>query len=71
MLRPLSTIRRRVDRLATQAASARCAGNHQRTRIVTVYNDDPTPPWPEADAGGLCARGTPLEFTLIVNKLRV
>ena len=71
MLRQLSSVRRRVERMAKTAQSESCAGNHHRTRIVTVYNDDPTPPWPEADAGGLCARGTPLEFTLIVNKLRV
>ena len=60
MLRPLSVIRRRVDRLATQAASAGCLGDHQRYR---------TPPWPEADAGGRCVCGTALEYVQIVNEL--
>ena len=36
MRRPLSGIKRRVERLATQATSVGCGGDHQRVRIVDV-----------------------------------
>ena len=65
MLRGLSNVRRRVEQLA---GSGRCGGNHQIHRIVHVFNDDPTPPWPERDEGGRCACGTELEYHSIVHQ---
>ena len=71
MLRRLATIRRRVDRLATQAASAACAGCHQRIQIVFLDGDDPVPAWPEADADRQCGVcGKALQFVLFVNTVR-
>ena len=60
MLRRLASVRRRVDRLATEARVAGCAGHHRRVRVVDVFGDDPTPPWPEAERGGRCACGAKL-----------
>ena len=59
-MRPLSVIRRRVDRLATQARSGRCKGDHRRHRVVDVFGDDPTPPWPEQEQGERCATSATL-----------
>ena len=70
MLRGLSHVRRRVEQLATQAGAGRCNGDHQRgPRIVHVYGDDPTPPWPEEDNRcERCACGAELEFLTIVHQ---
>ncbi len=56
--------------MATQAGSGRCNGDHQRgPRIVHVYGDDPTPPWPEEDTRcERCACGAELEFFTIVHR---
>ena len=40
MLRPLSSVRRRVEQLAHHAASAACSGEHQHIRWVDVYGDE-------------------------------
>ena len=53
----LKGVRSRVERLATLTASAACAGNHQRIRIIWLEGHEPAPPWPEAEAGGQCACG--------------
>ena len=71
MLRRLSTVRRRVERLAKEAATAGCTGHHQRGRVVTVYGDDPMPPWPEAAAGARCVCGVPLTYRSVVNRLHL
>ena len=68
MLRRQSNVRRRVVQLATQAGSGRCDGNHRRHRVVTVFGDDPTPPWPEREQGELCACGAELECFTIVHQ---
>ncbi len=71
MRSPLSAIKRRVDRLAAQAATAECGGNHRRTRFVTVYGDDPVPPWPEREQGGRCACGAELEYFTAVDEIHM
>ena len=62
MLRPLSVIRRRVDRLATQARTGSCDGHHRRHRWVTVSGSEPVPAWPEQEQGERCACGAELEY---------
>ncbi len=68
MLRGLSHVRRRVEQLATQAGSGRCNGYHRLHRVVHVFNDDPTPPWPEEEKGERCACGAELEYFTIVHQ---
>ncbi len=68
MLGKLSNVRRRVEQLATQAGLGRCDGRHQRGRVVHVYHDDPTPPWPEDVVEKRCACGAELEFLTIVHQ---
>ena len=70
MLRGLSSVRRRVEQMATETASAACSGDHQRVRIIWLEGDDPPPPWPEAEAGGTCACGEPLEYLSLENSIR-
>ena len=67
MLSRLSNVRRRVVQLAKKAATAGCTGNHQRSRMVDVYDDDPVPPWPEAEAGERCVCGAPLTYFTVVD----
>ena len=67
MLRRLSNVRRRVEQLATQAGSGRCDGNHRRHRVVTVFGNDPTPPWPE-EKGERCVCGAELEYFQVVHQ---
>ena len=69
MLRPLSVVRRRVERLATQARTEGCSGHHRRHRWVTVYGSEPIPPWPEREQGERCACGAELEYFTIVDVL--
>ncbi len=71
MLRRLSNVRRRVEQLATQARSGRCEGHHRRHRVVTVFDDDPTPPWPEREQGERCACGAELEYVSIVDEIHL
>ena len=71
MLRRLSNVRRRVEQLATQATTAECGGNHRWHRWVTVYGDDPVPPWPERDQGERCACGAELEYFTVVHELHM
>ena len=68
MLRPLSSIRRRVEQLATQGGSGRCDGNHRRHRVVHVQGVEATPVWPEAEDGGRCACGAALEYAQVVHQ---
>ena len=68
MLRGLSNVRRRVEQLATQAGAGRCDGYHRKHRVVHVYNDDPTPPWPEEDIGKRCACGAEMEYLTVVHQ---
>ena len=35
-------------------------------RVVHVYGNDPTPPWPEEDIGKRCACGAELEYLTVV-----
>ena len=67
MLGKLSNVRRRVEQLATQAGLGRCDGRHKRGRVVHVYNDEPTPPWPE-EIGKRCACGAEIELLTIVHQ---
>jgi len=67
MLRRLSVIRRRVEQLATQSGSGRCDAYHRRHRVVNVFGDDPTTPWPERDQGERCACGAALEYFTVVH----
>ncbi len=69
MLSRLPAIRRRVDHLAREARMARCSGDHVQCRVVSVWGDEPTPAWPEADAGGKCICGADLEYVTIVDQL--
>ena len=71
MLRPLSVIRRRVDRLATQARTGSCDGHHRRHRWVTVSGSEPVPAWPEQEQGERCACGAELEYFTIVDILHM
>ncbi len=71
MLKRLSNVRRRVEQLATHAASERCDGHHRRHRVVEVYGDDPLPPWPELEHGGRCACGAELEYVSIVDEIHL
>ncbi len=68
MLRPLSVIRRRVERLATQARTGGCDGHHRRHRWVTVSGSEPVPAWPEREQGERCACGAELEYVTIVHQ---
>ena len=68
MLRGLSNVRRRVEQLAEQAGSGRCNGYHRIHRVVYVFNDDPTPPWPDEDTGGRCVCGVEFEHFTIVHR---
>ena len=67
VLRKLSSVRRRVEQLATQAGAGRCNGYHRILRVVHVVNDAPTPPWPE-EIGKLCACGAEIELFTIVHQ---
>jgi len=66
----LKGVRSRVERLATQTAAAACSGHHQRTRIIWLEDDEPAPPWPEAEEGGTCVCGESLEYLSIENSVR-
>ena len=68
MLRGLSSVRRRVEQLATQAGSERCDGYHRRSRVVHVHGTEATPAWPEAGADERCACGAELEYFQIVHQ---
>ena len=68
MLRGLSHVRRRVEQLATQSGSGRCDAYHRRHRVVNVFGDDPTTPWPEREQGERCACGAVLEYVQIVHQ---
>ena len=68
MLRPLSSIRRRVEQMATQGGSGRCDGNHQRHRIVHVQGGEPAPVGPEAEDDARCACGAELEYAQVVHQ---
>ncbi len=57
---------RRGEPLVTLPGSGPCSGYHRVQRIVHVYGDDPTPPWPEED--NRCACGAELEFLTIVHQ---
>ena len=69
MLRPLSSIRRKVDQLAAHATLARCGGNHRRHRSSIVHGDEPVPPWPEAESGERRSYGSTLEYFQVVRRL--
>ncbi len=69
MLRKLSNEQRRVEQLATQVGLGRCSGHHRRHRVVNVYDDDPTPPWPEEElVERRCACGAEIELFTIVHQ---
>ena len=68
MLRPLSSIRRKVEQLAASATLARCGGYHRRHRSVVVRGDEPVPPWPES--GERCSCGSELEYFQVIYELR-
>ncbi len=69
MLRPLSSIRRKVEQLAASATLARCRGYHRRHRSVVVHGDEPVPAWPEAESGERCVCGSTLEYFQVVHQL--
>ena len=69
MLRPLSSIRRKVEQLAASATLARCGGYHRRHRSVIVRGDEPVPAWPEAESGERCVCGSKLEYFQVVHQL--
>lgn len=69
MRHPLSVIRRRVDRLVAQNATAGCGGNHRRHRWVTVYGDDPAPPWTAQEQVERCDCGAELEYFTVVDEI--
>ena len=71
MLRPLSVIRRRVEKLATQARTERCGGHHRRHRWVTVSGSDRVPAWPPQEHGGRCGCGAELEYFTIVDEIHM
>ena len=65
----LQPIRARVNRLATSVAAAGCGGSHWRLHCSNVWNDDPVPDWPPADAPTDCACGAELTYRHMVNIL--
>ena len=69
MLRPLSSIRRKVEQLAARATLARCGGYHRRHRSVVVRGDEPVPPWPEAESGERCVCESTLEYFQVIHQL--
>ena len=70
MLQKLSGVRRRVERLATEARSEGCGGDHQRLKIVFLDAGESAPAWPEAGAEKHCACGAELQFFQVVNSVR-
>jgi len=71
MLRRLSHVRRRVEKLATQVGTRRCDGDHRRQRCVTVFGDDPIPAWPERERAERCACGAALKYFTVVDVLHL
>ena len=60
---------RRDEPLVTLPGSGPCNGYHRVQRIVHVYGDDPTPPWPEEDTlCERCACGAELEFLTVTHR---
>ena len=59
---------RRDEPLVTLPGSGPCNGYHRVPRIVHVYGDDPTPPWPEEESGRRCACGAEIELFTIVHQ---
>ncbi len=69
MLRPLSSIRRKVEQLAASATLARGGGYHRRHRSVIVRGDEPVPPWPEAESDERCICGSKFEYFQVIHQL--
>ena len=67
MLRPLSSVRRRVERLAKEAAPPVCHGDHTRLMVSHLWGDEPPPAWPERERGDCCACGAELEYLHVVH----
>ena len=57
VLRPLVSVRRRVEQLARQATQGHCPGGHVRHRVSQVLGDEPAPEWPDAGAEARCVCG--------------
>ena len=65
MRQSLNGIRRRVEQLAMTTKLGACTGEHRRSYISYVHNDepDPEPPPPE-----VCACGAAVKVTHVIHR---
>lgn len=70
MRQSLADVRRRVERLATQLGAGACERQHFVAKVSIVWEDEPVPTWPAADASTRCVCGQRITYRHIVHICR-